>query len=416
MNKFVGRILCVDDEPNNLSLLEAILTPRGFEVVLAASGQQALEKIATEQIDICLLDAMMPEMDGFEVCRRIKANVRYRNIPVVMLTLYAERGNRIRGIEAGAEDLILKPFDSAEVLARIKMLLHVKKLNDRLGELIVQQQVILDNIPNSTWLRDREGRYMAVNEPFSKMFGLTPTEMVGKSDYDIYPPELAKKYENDSREVMRSGMRTYFEESIVDAEGKIQFVEKIRTPIFNDAGDVIGIIGIAHDITSRKEIEESLRHDSTHDGLTGLYNRAFFDGELERFSHGRMFPLSVVMADINGLKEVNDSLGHDAGDKLLCLAARILLHAFRAEDIVARIGGDEFAVLLPSTEGKVAEEAVEWIRNCPEIINGQVSIAFGIASADNKKQLADALKLSDARMYQDKSVQKGLLSQGNIYE
>jgi PAS domain S-box-containing protein len=252
MMKFADRILCVDDEPKNLSLLEAILTPRGFEVVLVTSGQEALDKIATEQIDICLLDVIMPGMDGFEVCRRIKADVHHRNIPVVMLTLYAERENRIRGIEAGAEDLITKPFDSTEVLARIKMLLQVKKLNDRLGELIVQQQVILDNIPNSTWLGDREGRYVAVNKPFSRMFGLTPAEMVGKSDYDIYPPELAEKYESDFKKVMQSGLRTLFEEAIIDPEGKIRYVEKIRTPIFNDAGEIIGIIGIAHDITRRK--------------------------------------------------------------------------------------------------------------------------------------------------------------------
>ncbi|MCM2265890.1 MAG: diguanylate cyclase [Desulfuromonadales bacterium] len=396
----------MDDEPNNLSLLEAILSPRGYEVVLATNGPEALEKIAAEGIDICLLDVMLPDMDGFEVCRRIKADDRHRNIPVVMITSFTDRENRIRGIEAGAEDLIAKPFDSAEVLARIKMLLHVKALNDRLGELLLQQQAILDNIPNITWLRDREGKYMAVNEPFSRMFGLTPKDLIGKSDYDIYPPELAKKYEQDFREVVESGTRTYFEESIVDREGKLQYVEKIKTPIFNDAGAIIGIIGITHDITSRKELEVTLRHDSTHDSLTGLYNRAFFDEELERFTHGRKFPLSVVMADVNGLKTVNDTLGHEAGDKLLRLAARIILSAFRAEDIVARIGGDEFAVLLPETDEQVAREAVMRIKSSPEIINGLVSIAFGIATAENRDQLAQALKLGDERMYRDKSAQK----------
>jgi signal transduction histidine kinase len=110
-----------------------MLSPRGYDVVSAVNGPEALEKIAAERIDICLLDVMMPGMDGFEVCRRIKSDDLHRNIPVVMITSYADMENRIRGIEAGAEDFISKPFDSAEVLARIKMLLHVKSLNDRLN-------------------------------------------------------------------------------------------------------------------------------------------------------------------------------------------------------------------------------------------------------------------------------------------
>jgi len=132
MKQRMGRILCVDDEPLNLSLLEAMLSPRGYDVVSAVNGPEALEKIAAERIDICLLDVMMPGMDGFEVCRRIKSDDLHRNIPVVMVTSYADMENRIRGIEAGAEDFISKPFDSAEVLARIKMLLHVKSLNEEL--------------------------------------------------------------------------------------------------------------------------------------------------------------------------------------------------------------------------------------------------------------------------------------------
>ncbi|MBL0224706.1 MAG: response regulator [Geobacteraceae bacterium] len=133
MNHSKPRILCVDDEHLNLSLLDAMLTPRGYDVIAAVNGPQALEKIRTERIDICLLDVMMPGMDGFEVCRRIKSDELHANIPVVMITAFADTEHRIRGIEAGAEDFISKPFDAAEVLARIKMLLHVKGLNDRLN-------------------------------------------------------------------------------------------------------------------------------------------------------------------------------------------------------------------------------------------------------------------------------------------
>ena len=133
MNKRVPRILCVDDEPANISLLEAMLTSRGYEVVTAVKGLEALHKIRTMRIDICLLDVMMTGIDGFEVCRRIKSDEVHGNIPVVMITAFADRENRIRGIESGAEDFISKPFDISEVLARIKMLLHVKSLNDQLS-------------------------------------------------------------------------------------------------------------------------------------------------------------------------------------------------------------------------------------------------------------------------------------------
>ena len=305
-----------------------------------------------------------------------------------------------------ARQIFRKNIGSHIILLAMEDITERKLVEERISEVIRQQQAILNNIPNSAWLKDRKGTYVAVNDPFGKAIGKEPKDVVGKNVYDIYPREVAVQYEKNSRDTMATGTRTYFEESLIGLDGKMHHTERTETPIFNDAGAVIGIIGIAHDITSRKETEITLRHDSTHDVLTDLYNRAFFDEELERLALGRLFPISIVMADVNGLKTVNDTLGHEAGDKLIQMAARIILGAFRAEDIVARIGGDEFAVLLPKTGENVAKEAVKRIRSCPEIVTGLVSIAFGIASAENKDQVAEALKLSDERMYQDKSNQK----------
>ncbi|NVN90049.1 MAG: PAS domain S-box protein [Desulfuromonadales bacterium] len=317
-------------------------------------------------------------------------------------------GHRV--ILLNARRMFWKNKASHIILLAMEDISERKQAEERISEVMRQQQAILDNIPNMAWLKDRDGRYVAVNEPFSSLYGKAPKDLVGKSDHDIYPLERAMKYEQESSEVMESGTRTYFEESIVNHEGKTHHIEKIETPIYNDSGVFIGIIGISHDITIRKEVEVSLRHDSTHDKLTGLYNRAFFDVELERFAHGRMFPLSIVMADVNDLKTVNDTLGHEAGDNLIRMAARIILKAFRVEDIVARIGGDEFAVLLPQTDETVAEEAVQRILACPEISSCQVSIAFGIGSAINKEHLAEALKESDERMYLNKFALKKLKS------
>jgi response regulator RpfG family c-di-GMP phosphodiesterase len=126
-------ILCADDEPANLKLLEAVLIPRGYQVVKAQNGREALSLLGNRNIDLVLLDVMMPEMNGFEVCRAIKGDERYRNIPVVMITALTSKKDRIRGIEAGADDFISKPFDQAEVVARAKMLLDMKGLNDSLN-------------------------------------------------------------------------------------------------------------------------------------------------------------------------------------------------------------------------------------------------------------------------------------------
>lgn len=127
------RILCVDDEPVNIKLLEAILEPQGYEIVGAASGPEALARLQTLPINLVLLDVMMPVMTGFEVCRQIKGDEGLRDIPVVIITSLSAKEDRIRGIEAGADEYLAKPFDRAEVLARVRMLLQAKELKDRLN-------------------------------------------------------------------------------------------------------------------------------------------------------------------------------------------------------------------------------------------------------------------------------------------
>lgn len=125
-------ILCVDDEPLNLDLLEALLVPRNYEVLRSTCGRDALTQIASQKVDLVLLDVMMPEVDGFEVCRRIKENEQHRSIPVVMITGLTAKEDRVTGIEAGADDFMSKPFEATEVLARVRMLLKVKGMDDRL--------------------------------------------------------------------------------------------------------------------------------------------------------------------------------------------------------------------------------------------------------------------------------------------
>jgi len=171
-------------------------------------------------------------------------------------------------------------------------------------------------------------------------------------------------------------------------------------------------IQIATDITQRKQAEERLEYLSNHDALTGLYNRLFFEAELERLQNSRQFPISIAMVDVDGMKKINDSYGHAAGDQLLCRAAAVLRSSFRNEDVIARIGGDEFAILLTHT----SEKDIQWIvQRISEVISGNnlestpqnVSLSIGFATAQEGDCLSDILIESDRRMYQQKSSKTG---------
>ena len=149
MNPLNPVILCVDDEEANLKLLEKLLVPRGYVVVSAVSGKDALLKIKSQAIDLVLLDIIMPGMNGFEVCRQIKEDPKLRTIPVIMITASIVKQDRILGIEAGAEEFLSKPFDLVEVLARIKMLLKMKGLDDERKRAEEQREAALAELQKS---------------------------------------------------------------------------------------------------------------------------------------------------------------------------------------------------------------------------------------------------------------------------
>ncbi|MDO8281201.1 MAG: response regulator [Thermodesulfovibrionia bacterium] len=183
MNSTKPRILCVDDEPLNLSLLDALLKPRGYEVIKTDNGASALEKINEGGIDLILLDVMMPGMNGYEVCTKIKSDDRHKKIPVVMITALQSKEDRIKSIEAGAEDFISKPFDQTEVLARIKMLLKVKDLNDRLS-------LAYDNINDLTSFGEKMIKsFDPLNFDLVTGFEKIVEQIISKNDEDMGKPK-----------------------------------------------------------------------------------------------------------------------------------------------------------------------------------------------------------------------------------
>lgn len=291
-----------------------------------------------------------------------------------------------------------------------QVVLELQHLESEIRDAQKYAESIVNAVREPLLVLDSNLAVLTANHSFFATFSESPGETIGRFIYELGGRQLdIPRLRILLEEILPclSEFTGYEVELEFPTIGRKVFMLNAREVFQEKVGARIILLAF-EDITNRKEVEVKLRHDSTHDSLTGLYNRAFLDAELERLAHGRMFPISIVMSDVNGLKKVNDTLGHDAGDRLIKLAARIIQRAFRTEDIVVRIGGDEFIVLLPNTASTIAENIVERMMGCPEIVNGQISIAFGIATADNKDQLEDAIKLSDIKMYRDKGTRKSL--------
>ena len=272
-------------------------------------------------------------------------------------------------------------------------------------------QDILMNAPIGIFVSSPEGRFLSVNKAMARMYGFSePLEMIW-SITDIVNhiylyPEDRREFQ---RRLERDGEIVNFECQVRCRDGEIIWVSTNARVVRDNSGNTTLYQGYSTDITERKQFEERLKYLSLHDQLTGLYNRAYLENELQRLNSSREYPISIISVDLDGLKLVNDTLGHDHGDDLLKVCAWILQESFRDSDIIARAGGDEFVILLPGTELHTGEKIVQRIqleiKNYNQLHKGQIplSLSIGLACADNEQpDLNEVLKQADDFMYQDK--------------
>ncbi len=231
-----------------------------------------------------------------------------------------------------------------------------------------------------------------------------------EESFSFYAPEFQERIKQVFSSCINEGVHYDEEMQLISARGRKVWVRTIGVAEKNESGDIVCVHGGLQDITDRKLAEEQLMYMSLHDRLTGLYNRTYLENEMQRISKGRDYPVTIISMDVDGLKLVNDSLGHDHGDRLLKQSADLLKDSLRKSDILARFGGDEFIALMPRTGYQAARNIVKRIKDRIAGFNKQneqdqlpLSISIGMSVAESSdKDLYTAFKEADDLMYRDK--------------
>ncbi len=268
---------------------------------------------------------------------------------------------------------------------------------------------LVDAAPEAILVVDRQGKLVLVNQAAEKLLGAPRAELLTLRVEDLVPTgQAAHHREQRAGHVFQPNARPMGEGrnlSCVRRDGTTLPVDVALSPLPTAEGEFI--IAVVRDVSQRQADEDRLRYQGTHDALTGLHNRAFLEDTLERLTRGRQHPVTVVVVDVDGLKQVNDTQGHAAGDVLLQHTAEVLRHAFRADDVLARVGGDEFVAVLPSTtavvgRAKRARLASLLAEHNAQHPDTQVYLSVGVATAEPGEDLGAVLKRADALMYDDK--------------
>ncbi len=442
-----ARVLVVDDLPVNIKLLEAKLLVEYYDVITASDGPSAIQAVIEQAPDIVLLDVMMPGMDGYEVCAALKADPVTTHVPVVMVTALNEVRDRVRGLEAGADDFLTKPVNDVALFARIRSLVRLKRASDEwrareataveLGVTGATMDSVDEGAPgrilvaiNGLWdyektvdaLRE-EGHQVDIAETDAEALS-----MAVEHDYELVALSDSDR-DGDALRVcsqLRANAETrHIPILLIVPDGAEPRLAKALELGVNDylvrPIDRDELIARTRTQIRRKRYEERLRENfaasvnaAVTDSLTGMYNRRYLKSHFERLSRrlrGSAKPVSLMVLDADRFKAVNDDWGHDVGDEVLQEIAKRIQSNLRGFDTAVRYGGEEFVVLLPDTPLAAAVAAAE--RLCQSIAATpmpisadpaglSVTVSLGVATAVDTLDLDDLIKRADDAMYRAK--------------
>ncbi len=360
------RLLLVDDQPANLHLLAEILRD-DYAITTTTRGAEVLDLAGSQpQPDLILLDVMMPDVNGLEVLRRLRANPQTSDIPVIMVSADGTENTQYAGLEEGSDDYVVKPIQPRILLARVRNLLHRKRAEDALRksearfrscfELPLAGRAITS--PNTGWID--------VNATLCEMLGYTKAKLVQMTWAELTHPDDLPTDLAQFQRVMVGEIDGYaLEKRFIHKDGRIVVTEIAVQCLRCTDQSVDYFVALIQDITERKRLEKILQQQATTDELTGLFNRRYFlelaPRELKRATR-RHDSISVALLDVDHFKQINDTYGHQAGDQALIAFAKICQQHIREMDMLARFGGDEFVLLLPEADSEQACEVVERIR------------------------------------------------------
>jgi two-component system cell cycle response regulator len=443
-----ARVLVVDDVPANVKLLEARLSAEYFDVITAYSGAEALAVCQRAECDIVLLDVMMPDMDGFEVCRRLKSNPATHHIPVVMVTALDQPSDRVKGLEAGADDFLTKPVTDMQLMSRVRSLARLKMVTDELRMRAVTSREIGIESPEREAIAEtgRNGRVLIVDDrksSYERMVSMLAGEQTvdvetdpgdalfhaAEGHYDLVIVSLglanfdALRLCSQLRSLERTRMLPIL--AIAEPDNNTRLLRGLEIGI-NDyltrPIDKNEMLARVRTQIKKKRYTERLRDNvqlsieaAITDALTGLFNRRYMETHLATLveqAANRGKPIAVLILDIDFFKAINDGHGHDAGDDVLREFALRIRKSIRNIDLACRFGGEEFVIVMPETDMAVATVVAERLRrriaNEPFTIQGgsaqlDVTISIGIAGLDEPGDTAATiLKRADEALYRAK--------------